>query len=220
MYFDIEKQIDYNFQRIDEILAFAKGISVLIVKDSNSRSTEWYDTTTNAKGRNLEEHLSSNQLHIMNEESERTTFNSSRGTSSIDITAVSNQLIAEISDWKIREEESFSYHLIIQYRVGHRDQCRNELHFYGTRYIVKQENYINFDKHLAHMAASSFGVALAGDKDALYTALSSRVTENMDVEDCQQLYDVLEEACSKSFKKRLASKKLKKPGLFPGGLKN
>jgi hypothetical protein len=149
----------------------------------------------------------------MNEESERTTFNSSRGASNIDITAVSNQLLAELSGWKISEEERFSDHPIIQYSVGHRDYCRNELNFYGTTYIVKEENYINFDEHLAHMAASRFGVAWAGDKDALDTALSSRVTENTDVEDStNKLYDVLEEACSK---KRLASKKTSKTRNVP-----
>ena len=215
MYFDIEKQID-NFQRIDEIMAFAKGIGILIAMDSNSGSNAWYDTTTNARGRNLEEYLSSNQLHIMNEESERTTFNSSRGTRNIDITPVNNQLLAKLSGWKISEEESFSDHLIIQYSVGHCHHCRNELHFYGTRYIVKEENYINFDESLAHMAASRFGIAWAGDKDALDTALSSRVTENTDDEDSvNKLHEVLEEACSKSFKKRLASKKASKTRTVP-----
>lgn len=84
-------------------------------------------------------------------------------------------------------------------------------YFYGTRYIVKEENYTNFEQYLAHMAASKFGVTWVEDKDALDTTLSSRVTENSDVEGCvNKLDDVLEEACSKSFKKRQVSNKLSK----------
>ena len=164
MYFDIEEQINDNFQKIDEMLFFAKGMSVLIAMGSNSRSTAWHETKTNARGRTLEEYLFSKQLHIMKEERERPTFKSSRGTINIGITVVNNQLFAEISVWKISEEESFPDHHIIQYSLRHRDHCRNESHFYGTSYIAKEENYINFEEHLAHMAASRFGVAWVGDK--------------------------------------------------------
>jgi len=73
MYFDTEDQIQNNFKKIDALLQFAKGGRTLIDTDSNSRSTTWHDTLTNTRGKKLEEYLASKQLHIVNEESERST---------------------------------------------------------------------------------------------------------------------------------------------------
>ena len=79
MYFDCADQIENSFTIIDEILRFAKGEGTLIAIDSNSRSTTWYDILTNIRGKKLEEYLASKLLHIINEESESTTFHSRRG---------------------------------------------------------------------------------------------------------------------------------------------
>ena len=51
MYFDLTDQIENNFTKIDAILQFAKGEGTLIAIDSNSRSTTWYDTLTNIRGK-------------------------------------------------------------------------------------------------------------------------------------------------------------------------
>jgi len=42
----------------------------------------------------------------MNEESEMNTFQSSRGSSNIDLTINNNKLLKEVQEWKISEEES------------------------------------------------------------------------------------------------------------------
>ena len=90
MYFDINPPIDLDMQKIEAIILHAGGTDVLIAMDSNSRSTSWHDTLANRRGRILEEFLTSKQLHIMNEDSGKTTFRSSRGTSNIDITVINN----------------------------------------------------------------------------------------------------------------------------------
>ena len=90
MYLDISQQIDVNLMKIEAIIQHAKGAGILIAMDSNSRSTSWHDTLTNKRGRILEEFLMSQQLHIMDKESDYTTFWSSRGTGNIDLTIVSN----------------------------------------------------------------------------------------------------------------------------------
>jgi len=46
--------------------------------DSNSRSTIWHNKQTKTKGRVIEEFLTSNQLHTLNEDSPYTTFSSKR----------------------------------------------------------------------------------------------------------------------------------------------
>ena len=79
MYLDITEEIDETTAKVDEILKYNNGSGIIIAMDSNSRSTGWYDNKTNARGKTLEEYLISRDLHIMNEESERTTFQSRRG---------------------------------------------------------------------------------------------------------------------------------------------
>ena len=61
----------------------------------------------------MEEFIASNQLHIVNEDSPRRTFQSSRGKSNVDLTIVNNQMLADVTDWDIAEEESASDHNIL-----------------------------------------------------------------------------------------------------------
>jgi hypothetical protein len=88
MYLDITEEIDEKTAKVDEILQYNNGSGFIIAMDSNSISTGWYDNKTNARGKTLEEYLIIRDLHIMNEESERTTFQSRRGRSNIDLTIV------------------------------------------------------------------------------------------------------------------------------------
>jgi hypothetical protein len=72
------------------------------------RDRRRFDVITNSRGRKLEEYLASKQLHITNEESERTTFHNSRGSSNIDLTITNNKLISYVNRWEISSEESLS----------------------------------------------------------------------------------------------------------------
>jgi hypothetical protein len=110
MYLDISEEIDKQTAKLVEILQYNNGSGIIIAMDSNSRSTGWYDNKTNARGKTLEEHLISRDLHIMNEESERTTFQSWSGRSNIDLTIVNNRLLKKLNDWEISEDESCSDH--------------------------------------------------------------------------------------------------------------
>ena len=46
MYFDINQPINIHIQKIDATLSHAKGEIIIIVMDSNSRSTMWHDVLT------------------------------------------------------------------------------------------------------------------------------------------------------------------------------
>jgi hypothetical protein len=73
MYFDINRQIEEDLNKIEAIIQHAKGAGVLLAIDSNCMSKMWHDNQTNAGGKTLEEFLTSKQLHILNEESTLTT---------------------------------------------------------------------------------------------------------------------------------------------------
>ena len=68
MYFDINRQIADDVLKIEAILQHAKGAGIILAMDSNSRSTAWHDTKTNARGKILEDFLTSNYLHTLNED--------------------------------------------------------------------------------------------------------------------------------------------------------
>jgi len=78
MYLDITKEIERKLEKIDRILELTKGIGLIIAVDRNARSAVWHDTLTNKRGKTMEYII---RIYIMKEESEWTTFNTSRGSS-------------------------------------------------------------------------------------------------------------------------------------------
>jgi len=118
IYLDYNDPIENSIKTIEKIVKFTKGAKFIIAIDSNSRSTTWYDVLTNSRGEALDEFFASNQLHIINEDSTKTTLHSSRGSSNIDLTIVNDQMLAAIKDWEISEEESCSDHNIIKFNLN------------------------------------------------------------------------------------------------------
>jgi len=74
MYYDINRPIDYDLQKMQAIIMHANGVGIVFAVDSNARSTSWHDVLTNKRGKAMEEILISRQLHIANEQSCRTRF--------------------------------------------------------------------------------------------------------------------------------------------------
>jgi hypothetical protein len=77
MYFDLEDPIENNLNKMDGLMEFVKNGRILIATESNARSKSCHDVKTNSRSRKMEEYLASKQLHIINEESERFTFQTS-----------------------------------------------------------------------------------------------------------------------------------------------
>ena len=117
MYFDRETQIENDLLKIDLMLQYAKNTGVLIASDTNARSSLWYDKVTNERGRALEEFIATKQLYIINEESSDTTFSNRLGTSNIDLSIISPQVLSSITDWEISGHESLSDHKIIKFDI-------------------------------------------------------------------------------------------------------
>jgi hypothetical protein len=148
MYFDIEDQIENNFNKADELIQLVKDGRILIATDSNSRSKTWHDVKTNYRGRKLEEYLASKQLHIINEESDRCTFNNSRGSSNVDLTIANNSLIADVNEWEISTEESLSDHNYLKYKIGAGANNNNTYNnFQGAKYIITENKTFTFEKN-------------------------------------------------------------------------
>jgi len=79
-------------------------------------------------------------LQIINEESTKTTFHSSRGSSNIDLTIGNNQMLAAIRDWEI-SEESCSDHSIIKFTLNFTTNNKGQTYIcQGKRYIMKEQH--------------------------------------------------------------------------------
>jgi len=114
MYFDIGRPVEEDLSKIEAVLQHANGVGGLLAIDSNARSASWHDSTTNAKGRTLDEYLMRKQLYILKEEGLNTTFRNRRGVSNIDLTIITNQLLRTVARWEISDQESSSDHNIIK----------------------------------------------------------------------------------------------------------
>ena len=137
-YMEYNYVIEKSLKKIERILQFIKGVKIIIAIDSNSRSTTWHDVTTNARERLLEEFLASNWLHIINEESPRTTFHSSRGQRNIDLTITDSKMLAAIENWRIAVEESASDHNITFHITIEKDE-EKITNPPGFRFVIKEK---------------------------------------------------------------------------------
>jgi hypothetical protein len=118
MYFDHEEQTENKFYKLDEIISFSNEGRILIAANCNATSKTWYDVLTKSRGRKLEEYITSKQLHIINEISERSTFPNSRGSSNIDLTITNDEVILDSIGWEISTQESLSDHNYLKCNIG------------------------------------------------------------------------------------------------------
>jgi len=102
---------------------------------------------TNSRGKLLEEFMARNQLYIINEDIPRTTFQSSRGSSNIDLSIINNQMLADTKDWKISEEESGSGHNILKCNINFAKDKTKIKNFPGLQYIIKKQQRTEFYKN-------------------------------------------------------------------------
>jgi exonuclease III len=155
MYLDRQKPLEQDLSKVDKILQQAKRVGAIIAMDSNARSTSWHDTTTDKRGKHLEEYIISKQLHIMNEPSTNTTFASRRGKSNIDLTLTTSSLLRRISDWGISDEESNSDHNIITCDIRIDTSHMNNTQTTGKKYIVNEKNMEKYKINICRIVENS-----------------------------------------------------------------
>jgi len=171
-YMEYNDAIENSFKKIERILEFTKGVKLIMAIDSNSRSTTWHDVTTNVRGRILEEFIASNQLHIINEVSPRTTFHSSRGQSNIDITITDSKMLAAIENWEISEEESASDHNLIKFHITIEKDKERITSPPEIRFIIKKQQRSAFSKKLYSTVSKEFQIERSEGQEGIDDELS------------------------------------------------
>ena len=205
IYLDIENEITMDLYKIENILQFAKGRGLIVAMDSNARSKTWHDVLTNKRGRILEEFVISNRIHIVNEDSKLTTFESNRGTSNIDLTIADNKMATLIKKWQCNDQESFSDHRIITFQLEKSNDITNEYNYHGTKYITSEEGFKKFEYNFIKEIKNNFKIS---EKENLDNTLYAIVTSETDIENAIEKHqNSVTAACKKSFKVRKLSQK-------------
>ena len=83
----------------------------------------------------------------MNENVDAPTFQTARGRSCIDLTVCNSQLLRYLTEWRCGEEERYSDHNTITFKLENENQ-NNVVTHRRTRYIVKEESYGKFKDSL------------------------------------------------------------------------
>lgn len=100
---------------IESIISATQNNNLLISMDSNSKSALWHSSTTDERGRQLEDLIHANRLLVLNEPSIHTSYSTSRGASNIDITLCSQDILPKISHWSLHPDWSTSDHAVISF---------------------------------------------------------------------------------------------------------
>jgi hypothetical protein len=148
MYFDIERQIEVDLNKIKAIITYAKEMEIIFSIDSNARSTAWHDILTNKRGKLMEEFIISRRLYIANEESHYTTFQTCRGASNIELTVINNAALEVIQDWNMYVQESCSDHNIIQFEIWKEEIQVDKTNNTGKKCIVTKTNMVTFQERI------------------------------------------------------------------------
>ena len=114
-------------------------------------------------------------------------------------------MLTLVKEWQCNEQESFSDHRIITFRVEkHRDATRKYTH-HGIKYITNEEGYKKFEENFIAEIRQNF--ELAGT-ERLDEDLCKAITTNKDVELITEKYQgSMAAACRKSFQVRKGGEK-------------
>jgi len=102
----------------------------------------------------------------MNEDSEMTTFQSTRGSSNIDLTISNSKLLKEVQDWKIIEE-SCSDNKIIKFYIGQYNAHQTGSDFQNIKYVVREENRRKFETLITQEMAKQVCGSRRGDDNSI-----------------------------------------------------
>jgi hypothetical protein len=222
LYFDILEDIEINIRNTEKILNYSKGQGLLIAADCNARSETWYDTMTNQRGKALEDFITIQHLNIVNVRSEP-TFETTRGSSYVDLTIVNNQLLRRVTDWTCGIQESCSDHKILTFSLGmaRRDTTFNNTDNAGIRYIAKNEDFGKFQATLAAKLTTKFNCE--SSEEGLEEIDQQLCVKINSYENADKLvntaFSCITAACNAAFKVTRGLKQLKSLP-FHGGRKN
>ena len=138
----------------------------------------------------------------MNESSTNTTFANRIGKSNIDLTLITSNLLRRISDWEISEEESNSYHNIINYAIRTDISHKNNTKMMGQKFIVNAENIEKYKGNIRSIVESRIREkSTETSEEDLDERLYKRIVKNNNAaQQIEEFSEAMILACEQSFK--------------------
>ena len=147
----------------------------------------------------------SNQLQILNEEREITTFQSSRGESYLDLSITNSKMLANIRNLDISEVERALDHNIIKFNITLDIDEDNAPKTPGERLSIKEHQYTNVYEKLQHIDSAAFQIKdREGATKNLTKICATSLNKNLDI---QEFTKKLEEAKQTACKETCANRK-------------
>lgn len=100
---------------LNSVISPLNNPNLIIAGDFNAKNTLWGGNITDDRGEELSEFLLLNNLFLLNNRDSLPTFESARGTSWIDISAVSGNLLSQVAHWDVLEIDSLSDHQYVSF---------------------------------------------------------------------------------------------------------
>ncbi|CAG5073501.1 Similar to Retrovirus-related Pol polyprotein from type-1 retrotransposable element R1 (Fragment) (Bradysia coprophila) [Cotesia congregata] len=100
-YFQYKDEIDIHLEHLERVVRALKGKRVIVSMDANAKSERWGSETDDARGEKLEQFVDAHELEIVNNAREGPTFESTNGSSYIDVTLVTPKIASSILSWSI-----------------------------------------------------------------------------------------------------------------------
>ena len=93
-------------------------------------------------------------------------------------------MLKEVQEWKISEEETYSYHRMIQFCIRQQNALQTRNNFQCIKYITRGGNLDKFEASLTHEIAKRMCES-SWEKDTtdLDQYISSRIADTDDMED-------------------------------------
>lgn len=163
VYCVFRREIGPYIHALRETLECTRGLPTFIGMDANATSSMWHSkgirhgNVSARRGRQLEELFQAENLVVINERSEYSTFSGPNGKSDIDVT-LANEMFHEqyTTSWEIREEYALSDHNLINVNIDRRiplsdAPARDVI----PRWSARNVNWIAYMESIQHAVSGS-----------------------------------------------------------------
>ncbi|XP_014216673.1 uncharacterized protein LOC106645339 [Copidosoma floridanum] len=129
----------------DTVQVCRESGDVVLAGDFNSKAIVWGESRTNPRGRAVLEMAARLDLIVMNSGGSETFKRPGNRGTIIDLTLVSSEMVARVSDWQVLEDYTASYHQYVSF-VIHEDRGANSRHVNQRR--VNEWNVAKLNRDL------------------------------------------------------------------------
>ncbi|XP_044588795.1 uncharacterized protein LOC123267976 [Cotesia glomerata] len=166
-YFQYKDEIDMHLKHLEKVVRALRG----------KRGSE----TDDARGEKLEQFIDAHELEIINDAREGPTFESTNGSSYIDVTLITPKLVSSILSWSIKRSwVQNTDHYPIEITLGAQSGEKDDAQADPKRFNLTLANWEKFDEILFSCACTNLdglGVESVEDVERYASALGKSILE-------------------------------------------